>query len=72
MMFKHKRDKIEEKHDARVEVVVHKEANKVAVKEAQEQASVLSKVLTENGFSLQFFYAVGGKNNNKPKKIGSS
>lgn len=51
----------EARHDDRVEVVVHQNATKEAVHEANEANKHLNKLLVENGFTLKIYLAAGGK-----------
>jgi hypothetical protein len=61
------RGETEDSHDKRVEVVVHQNATKEAVKQAQEANKHLGNLLEENGFTIKIWVAAGGKT----KKAGT-
>lgn len=59
----------EKLHDHRVEVVVHQNAAKEVVTEANIVNRKLNKLLVENGFTLKIYLAAGG---HQPKKVGNN
>lgn len=50
-----------EKRQATIEIVAHKEAKAKVIKQAKQANKQLNDLLVENGFTLKIYLAAGGK-----------